>query len=33
VAGQATAFMCERFACQAPVNTPGALRKLLGSDK
>jgi uncharacterized protein YyaL (SSP411 family) len=33
VGGQATAYVCERFACQAPVNTPHALRKLLSPDK
>jgi hypothetical protein len=29
VDGKATAYVCERFACQAPVTDPGALRRLL----
>ncbi|MDQ5979533.1 MAG: uncharacterized protein QG602_2507 [Verrucomicrobiota bacterium] len=29
VAGRTTAYVCENFACQAPVNTPEALRSLL----
>lgn len=29
VDGQATAYVCENFACQAPVTAPAALRKLL----
>lgn len=33
IGGQATAYVCERFACQAPVNTPDDLRKLLSPDK
>ena len=28
-AGRPTAFVCEGFACQAPVTTPEQLRKLL----
>jgi uncharacterized protein YyaL (SSP411 family) len=31
VEGRLTAYMCESFACQAPVNTPQALRELLAS--
>ncbi len=27
--GQATAYVCQNFACQAPVNTPGELERLL----
>ena len=27
--GRATAYVCENFACQAPVNDPAALRELL----
>ena len=30
LAGRATAFVCENFSCQAPVNSPSALRTLLG---
>lgn len=33
LAGQATAYVCEHFACQTPVNTPDGLRKLLRPDK
>jgi uncharacterized protein YyaL (SSP411 family) len=34
VDGRATAYVCENFTCQAPVNTPGALRALLaGGDR
>jgi len=29
VGGQATAYVCENFTCQAPVTTPIALRQLL----
>jgi uncharacterized protein YyaL (SSP411 family) len=29
LAGHATAYVCERFACQAPVSDPAALRSLL----
>jgi uncharacterized protein YyaL (SSP411 family) len=29
VDGKPTAYVCENFACQAPVNTPEALRALL----
>jgi uncharacterized protein YyaL (SSP411 family) len=32
VDGQATAFVCQAFACQAPVTTPLALEGLLGVD-
>jgi uncharacterized protein len=28
--GRARAFVCERFTCQAPVDTPAALRAVLG---
>ena len=31
VEGRATAYVCEDFACQAPVTTPEALRTLLGN--
>jgi uncharacterized protein YyaL (SSP411 family) len=27
--GRATAYVCENFACQAPVNSPAGLRALL----
>jgi uncharacterized protein len=27
--GRATAYVCQNFACQAPVNTPGELERLL----
>jgi hypothetical protein len=30
LAGAATAYVCERFACQAPVSDPQALRAMLG---
>ena len=30
VGGHATAYVCENFACQAPVTDPEALRRLLG---
>ena len=29
VDGRAAAYVCERFACQRPVTTPGELRALL----
>ena len=28
--GRATAYVCERFACQRPVTTPDELEQLLG---
>ncbi|HEX4108653.1 MAG TPA: thioredoxin domain-containing protein [Solirubrobacteraceae bacterium] len=31
VDGQATAYLCERFVCQAPVTTPAELERLLSS--
>jgi hypothetical protein len=30
IGGRATAFVCEEFACQAPVNEAADLRRLLG---
>jgi len=31
IGGRATAYVCEQFACQAPVNDPEALRRILAS--
>ena len=30
LAGRATAYVCENFACQAPVTSPDELRRILG---
>jgi uncharacterized protein YyaL (SSP411 family) len=30
IAGRATAYVCEEFACQAPVSDAAALRRILG---
>jgi uncharacterized protein YyaL (SSP411 family) len=33
VDGRATAYVCEYRTCQAPVNSPDGLRKLLSANK